>query len=849
MISSLIFYIKNMRNSIIGFAFLMFILFAIQMALPTAASAQTGGTCAVENGMCGGFAGTQCCSGLTCQLINSNPDATGICTSQTMTLSIITIPTKGMLPFGYQDQTFSTSIIAVGGTGAYTWQVSDGSLPPGLNLSSPTCQLKTTPCQPPAIISGMPRTMGTYTFTITVQSGKESVSQKYSLQIVDSPYAQILSMFSGNAAVYADKSGNYSISSPTLNISAVGYACCSRSVRDFSKIFFSVNDVIFNATGRLLEYFAPPGPRDPVVGFSSDLALQPGNNVVKAAVSDNFNQTASTTIKIFRKSYKIASPPNGAVFDLNSVGTGIGQFNTIKVVVKANTSSAGDIYVNGARAMLLDPLVGGDSLTWISGVSLAPGTNTITVNAPGYSGPVQDSINVTFKTTRTSPAPPPLAVSASAVSSSQIDLNITGPDYYNSPTDLRVYRNGVQLQPVLLPLMPGKFSYKYSDMGLAANTAYSYYVATYDGSLTYSPLLNKSKTVSARTWPAMSTKFKIDDKVVTTGTVNVRVTPSTGGKLVGTLAKGVQGTILSGPVWANGYWWWNVNFKSGTFVGWSVENWLSKVPGDTSPPTIPADFKAVPVSSSQINLFWSASKDNVGVAGYLLERCQGVGCTNFAALSTWTETVAYDGLLPGGFVYQYRLRAFDSAKNYSSYSNIVSATTLPEEFTLAAGNGRDFLEKNVAIGFRNYIETSPGQFTVTLQINKMYADNHLNIWFYKTYPLATVEKYVSSLGLSIVREDDLASMGYWQVVVGGIPTGQELSYKQNIQNNAMVKFVDPDYWMFLPGPEGYSDINYLKDMKMGDSENLFGRGKMTLKSVNIVDNLIKAAFVIVWSGP
>ena len=35
-------------------------------------------------------------------------------------------------------------------------------------------------------------------------------------------------------------------------------------------------------------------------------------------------------------------------------------------------------------------------------------------------------------------------------------------------------------------------------------------------------------------------------------------------------------------------------------------------------------------STTQINLGWTASTDNVGVTGYRVERCQGAGCTNFA---------------------------------------------------------------------------------------------------------------------------------------------------------------------------------------------------------------------------
>ena len=50
---------------------------------------------------------------------------------------------------------------------------------------------------------------------------------------------------------------------------------------------------------------------------------------------------------------------------------------------------------------------------------------------------------------------------------------------------------------------------------------------------------------------------------------------------------------------------------------------------DTQPPTAPSNPTATAASSSQINLSWTASTDNVGVTGYYIERCQGAGCTLF----------------------------------------------------------------------------------------------------------------------------------------------------------------------------------------------------------------------------
>src|SRR5690242_9375406 len=59
---------------------------------------------------------------------------------------------------------------------------------------------------------------------------------------------------------------------------------------------------------------------------------------------------------------------------------------------------------------------------------------------------------------------------------------------------------------------------------------------------------------------------------------------------------------------------------------------------DTAPPTQPGTLTASVVSGSEVDLSWGASTDNVGVTGYLIERCSGAGCTNFTQIATTTGT-------------------------------------------------------------------------------------------------------------------------------------------------------------------------------------------------------------------
>lgn len=98
-------------------------------------------------------------------------------------------------------------------------------------------------------------------------------------------------------------------------------------------------------------------------------------------------------------------------------------------------------------------------------------------------------------------------------------------------------------------------------------------------------------------------------------------------------------------------------------------------PADATPPTAPGGLTATAASSTQINLTWTASTDNVGVTGYMVERCQGVGCSNFAQIATPASNAFNDTGLAASTSYSYRGRATDAAGNLSGYSNTASATT------------------------------------------------------------------------------------------------------------------------------------------------------------------------------
>src|SRR2546425_2912504 len=68
----------------------------------------------------------------------------------------------------------------------------------------------------------------------------------------------------------------------------------------------------------------------------------------------------------------------------------------------------------------------------------------------------------------------------------------------------------------------------------------------------------------------------------------------------------------------------------------NVASAVTPAPPDTTPPTAPSSLTATAASASQINLAWTASTDNDGVTGYLLQPCQNAGCTSFTQVGAPT---------------------------------------------------------------------------------------------------------------------------------------------------------------------------------------------------------------------
>jgi uncharacterized protein YkwD/chitodextrinase len=91
---------------------------------------------------------------------------------------------------------------------------------------------------------------------------------------------------------------------------------------------------------------------------------------------------------------------------------------------------------------------------------------------------------------------------------------------------------------------------------------------------------------------------------------------------------------------------------------------------DAQPPSVPGISSAVAKSSTVVDLAWSASIDNMGVAAYQISRNGAVLASVTGTVLSYSDTTASPGT-----TYTYQVRARDVAGNYSGLSSAVFVTT------------------------------------------------------------------------------------------------------------------------------------------------------------------------------
>jgi chitodextrinase len=342
-------------------------------------------------------------------------------------------------------------------------------------------------------------------------------------------------------------------------------------------------------------------------------------------------------------------------------------------------------------------------------------TSTTTFNDTGLTGPTSYSYRVratdaagnlsAFSTTMTATtaAPPdttpptaPTNLTASAASSTQINLSWTVSTDNVGVTGYKVERcQGASCSN--FGQIAATSTTTFNDTGLTGPTSYSYRVRATDaaGNLSaFSTTMTATTAAPPDTTPptaptnltasaASSTQINLSWTVSTdnVGVTGYKVERCQGascsnfGQIAATSTTTFNDTGLTGPT--------SYSYRvratdaAGNLSAFSTTmTATTAAPPDTTPPTAPTNLTASAASSTQINLSWTVSTDNVGVTGYKVERCQGASCSNFGQIAATSTTTFNDTGLTGPTSYSYRVRATDAAGNLSSPSTVGTATTL-----------------------------------------------------------------------------------------------------------------------------------------------------------------------------
>lgn len=302
---------------------------------------------------------------------------------------------------------------------------------------------------------------------------------------------------------------------------------------------------------------------------------------------------------------------------------------------------------------------------------LAANTNT-----SGAGGTVADS----------SPPSAPTSLSATALSSSQIVISWQAATDDVGVAAYKVFRDGTFIASV--------GATNYTDGNLSPATTYSYRVKAADASGKESDF---SAPTSAQTAPASGSGaapaapggftalpgsasygpivgFTWHDVAYEDSyKIYQRAAGVAGGAWTLVLTAAANASAASIPAPSSGLYDYHVKACNG--IGCSPESNIASVAVDlctssscdTSAPSAPTSLRATALSTSRIDIAWSASSDNVGVSGYKVYR-------NGAYAATVQTTAYSDPYVAPGVTYHYSVIAFDGAGHPSEPSLTLSVT-------------------------------------------------------------------------------------------------------------------------------------------------------------------------------
>jgi chitodextrinase len=326
-------------------------------------------------------------------------------------------------------------------------------------------------------------------------------------------------------------------------------------------------------------------------------------------------------------------------------------------------------------------------------------------DAAGNVSAASNSVSVTTPARADTQAPSvPGALSASAVTSTSLTLGWSASTDNVGVSSYSIFRNGVQIGSTAAT--------SFAVSGLTAGTAYSFTVKAQDAvgnlsaasatlNVTTPPVVNNTATVyyrPATTWTAVNLHYAPNGGSWT-AVPGVAMNTACTGWRVKTIDLGAANAAQ--VAFNNGSGVWDSRNGANYAVGTGISRIENGTVATTDPclnddavaPSVPANLSASGVGATSATIAWSASTDNIGVAGYRIFR-------NGNQIGTTAVTNYTDSGLTASTTYSYSVRAYDAAGNVSAGSAALNvATTAPTtcQVSFAIANANTSFGQNLYV--------------------------------------------------------------------------------------------------------------------------------------------------------
>jgi len=398
-------------------------------------------------------------------------------------------------------------------------------------------------------------------------------------------------------------------------------------------------------------------------------------------------------------------PSNPPTVTMSAAPTTVtqGQAVTLSVTATDTASTVTSVSFYDGSTLIGTDSTSPYSVVWNTNTATTIGSHSLTAKATDAANLTGTStaVSVTVNAAPVSDNTPPtvsfsVPANGSTVSGNAVTLSATATDNVKVAS-VTFSVNGVTIgSPVTTPTANNTYSVTwdttplpdgtYTVVAKAVDTSPSGNPATTTESLTTSNVVTPPKTDT--TPPTVTLSAPPQDGTVSGKTVTLSATATDNVK-VANVTFSVDGTYVAAPVTtptgsaSNTYsiTWDSTSVSNGSHTikasavdtsGNSSDSQYAVTVsnGDTQAPSAPTNLAAAAAAFSQVNLSWTASKDNVAIAGYYVIRN---GST--IAKTTGIATTYSDTTVTGTTTYTYSVEAYDAAGNISPSSSTVSVTT------------------------------------------------------------------------------------------------------------------------------------------------------------------------------